>query len=51
MAPVRVIVVYEDGDRSSRVELLAEELRACVKSGSLQYHCGRVEVQQENALQ
>lgn len=32
---MRVIVVHEDGDRTSRVEALAEEVRTCIENGSM----------------
>lgn len=32
---MRVIVVHEDGDRTSRVETLAEEVRICIETGSM----------------
>ena len=47
---MRVIVVYEDGDRASRVEALAAEVRACVREGSMRHQGVTVEVQQENSL-
>ncbi|QFG08059.1 hypothetical protein SEA_HERBERTWM_32 [Mycobacterium phage Herbertwm] len=44
---MRIIVVHEDGDRSSRVALLAQEVTACVASGSMQYQGVDVEVRHE----
>jgi hypothetical protein len=47
---MRVIVVYEDGDRTSRVETLADEVRKCVKNGSMRVLGVSVEVQPEYSL-
>jgi hypothetical protein len=47
---VRIIVVHEDGDRSSRVETLAAEVRECVKNGSMRVIGAPVEVQHETEL-
>jgi hypothetical protein len=34
---MRIIVVHEDGDRESRINDLAEEIRICVKTGTTRY--------------
>ncbi len=47
---MRVIVVHEDGDRTTRVQELAEEVRQCVKAGSMQALGVSVEVQSEGWL-
>lgn len=48
--PLRIIVVYEDGDRTSRVEALADEVRTCVKNGSMRVLGVCVEVQHEDEV-
>ncbi len=47
---MRIIVVFEDGDRASWVDILSDEVRECVKNGSMQYQGVCVEVQPEDAL-
>ena len=44
---MKVIVVHEDGDRESRVATLADEVRACVKNGTMRYQGVVVEVRRE----
>ena len=45
---MRVIVVHEDGDRGDRVATLADEVRACVKNGTMKYQGVVVEVRHED---
>lgn len=48
---MKVIVVHEDGDRTTRVEGLASELRTFIAEGSsYAFICDGVEVQTEWAL-
>lgn len=47
---MRIIVVHEDGDRTSRVKTLADEVRTCVKNGSMRVIGVPVEVQPEDSL-
>lgn len=48
---MRVIVVHEDGDRTSRITELADQLRVFIAEGSsYAVLCDRVEIQSEGDL-
>lgn len=47
---MRVIVVHEDGDRSSRVAQLLDEVRECVRTESMQHQGVRVDMKFEGDL-
>lgn len=44
---MRVIVVHEDGDKSSRVTALAGELCAAIAAGSMRFQGVGVEIRDE----
>lgn len=48
---MKIVVVHEDGDRASRVQELAGEVRHCVKNGTMRYQGVRVEVRHSGAVE
>lgn len=44
---MKVLVVYEDGDRSDRLLQLYDEVRQCVRTGSMQHQGVAVEIERE----